>query len=168
MNASRALAFVGSVASLFALLAMASAQATVATANSSNPNPELVGQLTNELGVTPEQATSGTGAIFGLVKSRLNPADFSQVAASVPGMDGFLQAAPVATTGSTPDTLTSLVPSELGSLPTGADGIASVASSFQSLGLSPKKAGEFIPVLKSYIASQGGPKAADLFANALK
>jgi hypothetical protein len=147
---------------------MASAQATVAAASSSNPNPELVGQLTYELGVTPEQATGGAGAIFGLVKIRLNPADFRQVAASVPGMGGFLEAAPVAKTGSTPNALASLVPSVLGPLPTGADGIASVASSFQSLGLSPKMADKFIPVLKRYIASQGGPKAADLFANALK
>ena len=167
-NASRAPGFWRLAALLFALLAMASAQANVVTANSSNPNPELVGQLTNQLRVTPEQATGGTGAIFGLVKSRLNPADFSQVAASVPGMDGFLQAAPVDKAGSTPSTLTSLVPSVLGPLPTGADGMDSVANSFHSLGLSPKMAGKFVPILKNYIASQGGPKTADLFANALK
>src|SRR2546430_16338330 len=55
---------------------------------------ELVGALTQQLGVTEQQATGGAGAIFGLAKSKLSPDNFGQVASVVPGMEGLLQAAP--------------------------------------------------------------------------
>lgn len=55
---------------------------------------ELVGALTQQLGVTEQQATGGAGAIFGLAKSQLSPDHFGQVASVVPGMEGLLHAAP--------------------------------------------------------------------------
>jgi len=55
---------------------------------------ELVGALTQQLGVTEQQATGGAGALFGLAKAKLSPDNFSQVASAVPGMEGLLQAAP--------------------------------------------------------------------------
>ncbi len=36
-----------------------------ATAIAKSPNPELIGLLTKELSVTPEQATGGAGALLG-------------------------------------------------------------------------------------------------------
>ena len=36
-------------------------------------SPELVGQLTKELSVTPQQATGGAGALFSLTKTKLSP-----------------------------------------------------------------------------------------------
>lgn len=142
-------------ACLMALTSIAVAQATA------NPNPSLVGNLTNELGVTPKQATGGAGAIFSLVKSKLNPTDFSKLAAAVPGMDGFLKAAP--NTGGA---------SGLGSLASsvggGAGSLSSLAGSFQSLGLSPSMVGKFVPVMQNYIGAKGGSSTASLFAGALK
>jgi hypothetical protein len=132
-----------------------------ATKNSTNPNPELVGALTKQLNVTPQQATGGAGAIFGLAKSRLNPGDFSKVAAAVPGMDGFLKAAPSGGAGS----MLGSIASQAGG---GMGGLASLAGSFQSLGLSPSMAGKFVPVLKNYIGGKGGSSVASLFAGALK
>jgi Protein of unknown function VcgC/VcgE (DUF2780) len=68
---------------LFALVAVTQARGT-------DSRPEAAGKLAKELKVAPEQAPGGDGAIFSLAKSRLNPADFAKLAASVPGMDGFL------------------------------------------------------------------------------
>src|SRR6185503_2259319 len=79
-------------ACLVACCAAASGQTPTPPAK--NPSPELVGQLTKELSITPEQATGGAGALFGLAKTRLKPDQFSQVAKVVPGMDGLLKAAP--------------------------------------------------------------------------
>src|SRR5262249_49782470 len=73
---------------LIALVTVASSQAA--------PDPGLVGQLTSKLGVTPEQATGGAGAIFGLAKTKMSPADFSKLSGVIPGMDKFLGAAPAA------------------------------------------------------------------------
>src|SRR6202008_2591462 len=96
-----------------------------------NPSPELVGELTKELKITPQQATGGAGALFGLAKTRLKPDEFSQGSQAVPGMDGLLKAAPK------PKGAMGALGS---SLPGGAGGLASVAGSFKSLGLSPDMA----------------------------
>jgi hypothetical protein len=126
-------------------------------------SPELVGQLTKQLSVTPDQATGGAGALFNLAKSRLSAGDFSKVAGAVPGMDGLLKAAPKAESGGS---------SALGSLgsklPGGAGGLASVAGSFQSLGLSPDMAAKFVPVMTKFLESKGGSSVGSLFAGAMK
>lgn len=132
-------------------------------------SPELVGQLTKQLSVTPDQATGGAGALFNLAKSRLSAGDFSKVAAAVPGMDGLLKAAPKAESGGS-SALGSV--GSLGSmgskLPGGAGGLASVAGSFQSLGLSPDMAAKFVPVMTKFLESKGGSSVGSLFAGAMK
>jgi len=131
------------------------------SAISKSPNPELVGSLTKELSVSPEQATGGAGALFGLAKSRLSIEDFSKVSKAVPGMDGLLKAAPKPKSSSPLDSLAS-------SLPGSAGGLASVASSFKSLGLSPGMAEKFVPVMTQYVQGKGGSGVASLLEGALK
>lgn len=162
------------IAICFALVAITSAQTQAAPSAATNPNPELVSQLTNQLGVTPEQATGGAGAIFGLVKGKVSPQDFSKIASAVPGMDGFLKAAPASGSGaaqgssqgvsSALGSAGSMVPGGAG----GAGGLASLAGSFQSLGLSPSMASKFAPILQNYVGAKGGSGAASLFGSALK
>ena len=124
-------------------------------------SPELVGQLTKQLSVTPAQATGGAGALFGLAKTRLSPSDFGKVSGAVPGMSSFLQAAPAAGGMSG---LSSLA----GSAPGGIGGMATAAESFQKLGLSPDMIGKFIPILTKYVEGTGGSGVASLLAGALK
>jgi hypothetical protein len=119
-----------------------------------------VGKLCQQLNVTPEQAAGGAGAIFALAKSRLNPADFSKVASGRARDGGFLKAGPK-TGGSTLGSLSSMVGGQAGDL-------ASLAGSFESMGLSPSMAGEFVPVLENYIGAKGGSSIASVFAGALK
>jgi len=131
------------------------------TAISKSPNPELIGSLTKELSVTPEQATGGAGALFGLAKSKLSVEDFSKVSKAVPGMDGLLKATPKPKSNSPLDSLAS-------SLPGSAGGLASVASSFKSLGLSSGMAEKFVPVMTQYVQGKGGSEVASLLEGALK
>jgi hypothetical protein len=135
-------------------LAQGSAANTAKTAS-----PELVGQLTKALSITPSQASGGAGALFGFAKTRLSPADFSKVAASVPGIDGLIKSAP---SSSAVKGVAGL--SGLGGL----GGLASVAGSFQKLGLSPEMAGKFVPVLVKFVESKGGAGVGSLLAGALK
>jgi len=144
---------------LFFILGLATQSPTAAQAES--PSPELVGMLTKELKVTPEQATGGAGSLFGLAKSRLKPEEFGQVSDAVPGMDGFLKAAPKPDSGSPLGSLGS-------ALPGGAGGLASVAGSFKALGLSPDMVSKFVPVLTQFVQSKGGANVASLLAGALK
>ena len=125
------------------------------------PSPELVGNLTKGLSVTPQQATGGAGALFNLAKSRLNPTDFSKIAAVVPGMDSFLKAAPSTSKSSGLSGLTSALPGSVG-------GVASAASSFQKLGLSPDMVTKFAPILTNFVQAKGGANVASLLSGALK
>ncbi len=148
----------------FSILGLAMGQGlaqTPAAAQAKSPSPELVGMLTKELKVTPEQATGGAGTLFALAKSRLKPEEFSQVSEAVPGMDGFLKAAPQQSTGSSLGSLGS-------ALPGGTGGLASVAGSFKTLGLSPDMVSKFVPVLTQFVQSKGGAKVGSLLAGALK
>jgi len=124
-------------------------------------SPELVGQLTKGLSITPHQATGGAGALFGLAKSRLNPTDFGKVAAVVPGMGSFLKAAPSTSGGSGLSGLT-------GSLPGNVGGMASEAAAFQKLGLSPDMVGKFVPIMTNFVQAKGGTNVASLLSGALK
>jgi uncharacterized protein VcgC/VcgE DUF2780 len=139
--------------------------------SASNPSPELVGQLTKGLSITPKQAIGGAGSLFGLAKTRLKPEEFSQVAKAVPGMDGLLKAAPkpkekksgLGGLGSV-DSLSSALPGGA----SGLGGLASVAGAFKSLGLSPEMASKFVPVLTKFVDTKGGSKVGNLLSGALK
>src|SRR5262249_9422995 len=105
--------------------------AVSAAAAAAKASPDLVGQLSKEIGGTHEQAAGAAGALFGLAKSRLKAEDFSKVAGAVPGMDALLKAAPAAgaavgTTGALSQVMDS------------AGGLASAASAFSKLGLKPE------------------------------
>ena len=79
---------------LLVLSVLAGRSVLAQSISSAAASPELVSQLTKGLSISPAQATGGAGALFGLAKSRLSAADFSKVAAAVPGMNNFLKAAP--------------------------------------------------------------------------
>ena len=113
---------------------------------------ELVNLLTQELGVTKEQAEGGAGAIFNTAKEKLSVEDFSKVENTVPGMDDLLQAAPKA------DGLSSLL---------GGGEMGSLASSFSKLGLSPDMVGQFTPVVLDYVESKGGATVRNILQGVL-
>ncbi len=121
-------------------------------------SPELVSSLSSELGATPEQAAGAAGALFGLAKSRLKPAEFAQVASAVPGMDSLLKAAPAA----------AALVGTTGGLGGSAAGLAGAASAFSKLGLKPDMVAKAIPVLTNFVGKSGGAQAANLLAGALK
>lgn len=126
-----------------------------------NPSPELVDTLTRELSITPEQAIGGSGALFGLSKSRLKPEEFAKVSNAVPGMDGLLAAAPKQSSGGTLGKMKGILPGKAG-------GLAPVAGSFKSLGLSPDMAGSFVPIMTKFVEGKGGASVGNLLAGSLK
>jgi hypothetical protein len=137
------------------------ATSTEAAATAAKDSPELVGQLSNELEATPEQAAGAAGALFSLAKSRLKPEEFSQIASAVPGMDSLLKAAPstagaVGTTGALADAA-------------GAEGgLAAATSAFSQLGLKPDMVSKAVPVLTDFVSKSGNVQAASLLTDALK
>ena len=138
-----------------------SGAATQSASKAAQASPELVGALSKEIGATPEQAAGAAGALFGVAKSRLKANEFSQVANAVPGMDSLLNAAPKS--GGDSVGLASL-----SKMAGSAGGLASAASAFSKLGLSPDLVAKSVPVLTSFVTKSGGANVGALLAGALK
>src|SRR3954469_8245745 len=155
-------------ATLFAVASVVASAAKAgapqgAAASAAAASPALVGALSKEIGSTPEQAAGAAGALFGVAKSRLKPAEFSQVASAVPGMSSLLNAAPAAgTTG------TSGAMGALSKVTKSAGGLASATSAFNQLGLKPELVTKAIPVLTTFVTKSGGANVGNLLAGALK
>lgn len=131
-----------------------------AAAAAASASPELVGALSKQLESTPEQAAGAAGALFGVAKSRLKADEFAQIATAVPGMDALLKAAPsagaIGTTGG--------LPAAAGA----ATGMASAATAFSKLGLSPELVSKAVPVLTQFVTKSGGAQVGSLLSGALK
>jgi len=124
-----------------------------------NASPDLTAALSKELGANPEQSAGAAGALFGLAKTRLKPAEFAEIAKAVPGMAALLKAAPSTGGGSG---------SPLDSIAASSRGLAAAASQFSRLGLSPDLIVKAIPVLTAFVTKSGGANVGNLLASALK
>lgn len=124
----------------------------------------LTGLLTSQLGVTEKQAKGGTGSLLNYAKGKLSEADFAKVAQAIPGVGGYLDAAPKA--GGVAGAVSG-ASSLLGGKKEGG-GLLSLAGQFAELGLGSDMIGKFVPIIVSYVKSSGGEAVAGLLAGALK
>lgn len=125
----------------------------------------LTDTLTRQLGISPNQALGGSGAIFQAAQGNMDPQDFTTLSQSVPEMNDMLSAAP-----SAPDSISGMtgeVSSMMGGTGDTLNSTASLASSFQQLNLSPDMVGKFTPIITDYVKNSGGQVAADLLQSAL-
>jgi Protein of unknown function VcgC/VcgE (DUF2780) len=132
---------------------------------SKTANPELVGSLAKELGATPQQAEGAAGALFAAAKQKMPAADWTKVAAAVPGMDGLLTAAP--TTSAVGTSGTGAAPTAAGAMG-GAATMGGAAGAFSKLGLKPDMVAKAVPILTQYVSKTGGADVGALLAGALK
>lgn len=126
----------------------------------------LISLLTQQLGVTEPQAQGGAGSIFNLAKEKLSPQEFSQVSNTVPDMNGLLDAAPKKETGM--GGMLGGATSMFGGGGSSLEGLASLASSFSQLGLSPDMVKQFVPVILNYVKINGGETVSNLLAAVLQ
>lgn len=121
----------------------------------------LTNVLVSQLGVTPQQALGGAGAIFQAAKANMTQQAFSTLSQSVPGMSNMLAAAPQISqplSGAT---------SLLGQTGSALNTMTSLAASFRQLNLSPTMVDQFIPVVVNYIQTTSGQMTANLLQSAL-
>ncbi|MDJ0783530.1 MAG: DUF2780 domain-containing protein [Desulfosarcinaceae bacterium] len=124
---------------------------------------ELLDLLTQQLGVSEDQARGGAGALFKLAQEQLGDGEFGQIADALPGVGALLEAAPESGgIGEAIGGLTSL----LGGGKLG--GLASLAGAFQGLGLDMDMIGKFVPVILSFAQERGGDGIQALLAGVLR
>jgi len=126
---------------------------------------ELIQQLVSSLGVNEDQAKGGAGLLFNLAKDKLGAGEFQQLADKIPGVNDLLGAAPAPSAGASAGggmmgglggVASSLGAGGLGDKLGGLGNLANLASGFSQLGLSSDMVGKFVPVVLSFVQSQGG------------
>ncbi|OBU32916.1 DUF2780 domain-containing protein [Photobacterium kishitanii] len=102
-------------------------------------NP-LTKTLISELGVKPEQAAGGAGALLGLAASQLSGPQGNELAKLIPGAEK----------------LTDSLPLGLGQL---LSNQANIDKVFSVLGMDPSMINKFIPVITQFLGQQGASNA---------
>ncbi|MDD5227240.1 MAG: DUF2780 domain-containing protein [Methylococcales bacterium] len=120
---------------------------------------ELTNVLVQRLGVTPQQAMGGAGALLQIAQTRMNPEAFAKLSQQVPDVSQLLSAVPA------------LQPqSGLGGLAgklAGLSGDNSISTAltavslFQQLGMKPETMQRFIPVVVEYVKGNTGSAIAE-------
>ena len=128
----------------------------------------LIGNLTQQLGVTEPQAEGGAGAMFGFAESNLSAQDFGTVKAGLPGVEGLMAKAPeVSSTGGGGSGLLGKVGSLMGSAGQGLSNVDQLSQSFDALGLAPTMVQQFAPIIMEYAEEVGGPGVAQILQGSL-
>lgn len=125
----------------------------------------LTDTLVKKLGITSAQAQGGAGALFQVAKGKLDARQFAELSQSVPEMNSLLNAVPKqsgALSG-----LAGSVSSALGDSSNAYGNLASLASTFKTLNLSPDMAGQFVPVVVDYVRTKGGDLTSNMLQAAL-
>jgi hypothetical protein len=133
-----------------ALLAAVGGCASASSALGGLTSNPLVSSLTSQLGVSPEQAVGGTGAMLGYAQKALPADQATAVANAIPGASDITKAAAPMLGGSS---LSSL---------------ADVQSAFSKLGMSPDTVSKFAPILTDQVGKVAGPQVAGLLGGLFK
>jgi hypothetical protein len=124
----------------------------------------LINLLTGSLGVTDGQAKGGAGAIFDLVKQKVSPEDFLTVTKALPGVESLLDFAPKSREiGSSVGGLSSSFGGKSQSLGT----VASLAESFNKLGLGSEMVDKYTKVVLDFAKSEAGQSVMNIIKGAL-
>jgi len=124
---------------------------------------ELLQLLTDNLGVSQEQAQGGAGLLFKMAKDKLGSGDFQQVADAVPGVDDLMDKAP---SGGGPIGALGGLASSIGG--GGLGNLAGLAAGFSQLDLDSGMISKFVPVVLSFVQSKGGDGVKGLLASVFK
>ncbi|MBE9048037.1 DUF2780 domain-containing protein [Pleurocapsales cyanobacterium LEGE 10410] len=128
---------------------------------------ELIQQLTQSLQVDETQAKGGAGLIFKMAKEQLADGDFAQVASAVPAVNNLIGEAPSGGKG-----IAGAIGGLAGAMGGGSGGqlanMAALAGGFGQLGLNPGMASKFVPIILSFVQSQGGDQVKNILASVLK
>lgn len=123
---------------------------------------DLIGSMA-ALDVTPQQALGGAGALLGLARNQLQPADYAQLLESAPGLAHFTGNSALGQLGalngllgmSPGEEAVEAAPAQTEELLGNVDSLADVDQAFSALGMESSMVGQFAPLLLQYLGGQG-------------
>ncbi len=111
----------------------------------------LLPMLTDQLGVSNEQAEGGMGALLQTAQNTLSASDFSSLSEGIPGVEGLLAAAPSLSGGEQSGGLGGLL-SQAGGLSESLGSLGQLTQQFEALGLSPDMIIQFAKMAIDYLS----------------
>ena len=142
---------------------------TVAESQSAMPSTSgLVDMLTSSLDVNSEQASGGMGAIFNYVKNNVSAEQFSQLAKSLPGVDGLVSQTPNVsdTKGEEGASLSGLL-NKAAEYNESLKAVNDVKKQFEALGLKPEMITSFVTSAQAYLNTEEGKQAKQVLTQGL-
>lgn len=126
---------------------------------------ELLQMLTQQLGVSEDQAKGGAGLLLKLAKEKLGAGEFSQVKSAVPAVDELIASAPKpGGLGGTLGGIASAFGGGIGQL----GNLAALADGFKGLNMDSNMVGRFIPIVLSFVQAKGGGGVKDILEKVLQ
>ena len=145
--------------------AVQSGASAVGNVKSSVIEGSLTDTLVKNLGITTEQAQGGAGALFQLAKGNLDAGQFAELSKSIPEMNSLLNAVPKQSKELSG--LVGNVSSALGGNSNTYGNLAGLASTFNTLKLSPDMVDQFVPVVVDYVRAKSGDLTSNMLQSAL-
>lgn len=166
--------FIASPLMLFGLLACTSAEkatgpifseiaSAISPATNGYVESDMVEFLVERFGVDSNQAKGGLGVIFALAQQRMTPEEFMHLSSSVPDMAQYLAAVPQ----SSSSFHLGLATSAMDEKTLEPEGLSSLGTSFQALGMSPEMVFQFVPAVLQYFQQRSELTEMSLLENAL-
>ena len=113
------------------------------------PSMDMINGLSS-LGISPEQAIGGVGALLTMTKGKLNPSDFMKVTGAIPYANTLMKSA-----------------QDMG-VPMSISNMAGLDKVFKGLDMSPDMIGKMIPEVAKFAGKKGGDDVTNLLMGALK
>jgi hypothetical protein len=128
----------------------------------------LVGMLTSALDVNTDQASGGMGAIFNYVKDNVSTEQFSQLAKSLPGVDGLISQIPDVSklNSDSSESLGGLL-DKAAEYSDSLKSINDVKKQFEALGLKPEMISNFVAGAQEYLNTEKGQEAKKVLTDGL-
>lgn len=126
----------------------------------------LISSVTSSLGASQEQSEGAVASLFSFAKTQLPQNDFSELAKSIPGVDGILSKVPDVSSLTSKEGLGGLLDkaSEYSdSLKT----INTLKNQFEALGIKPEMITKYVSAISSYLDTEQGQQAKALFQKGL-
>jgi len=152
--------------SLKNLIGLGDAKEQVVDASATPSAGGLVDMLTGSLDVSSGQAAGGMGAILNYVKNNVSSEQFTQLAKSLPGVDGLVSQMPDISKLSSGEGLGGLL-DKASQYSDSLKSINDVKKQFEALGLKPEMISGFVTTAQSYLDTEQGQQAKQILTDGL-
>ena len=124
----------------------------------------MISAVTDNLNVSSDQAEGGLASIMNYVKNNVSSDKFSELSATLPGLDQVMEAVPAISSGE--GAMGGLL-DKASEYSESLKGINELKKQFEALGLSPDMISGFIEQARSYLDTPAGQEAKKLLTDSL-